>query len=257
MQIAIFGKYFSSGEYILTDAYISVIEALKISGMDTDMPIKLNWLDSEEFDSSASKEALSKYDGIIIPGGFGSRGINGKINVITYARENKIPLFGLCYGMQLICIEYARNICNLENANTVEIDPDTQYPIVALMDEQQQILADSQLGGTMRLGSYQCTLKPGSIAANAYKVDQISERHRHRYEINPEYVEVLEKAGLVFSGTSPDGNLMEIAELPIETHPFFLGTQFHPEFLARVENPHPLFNAFLLAVHAHKNNTAD
>jgi CTP synthase len=182
-----------------------------------------------------------------VPGGFGETGIEGKISAIRFARENKIPYFGLCYGMQLMTVEYARNVVGLEGANTTEIDQDTPHPIIAILPEQIEKLAKKDYGGSMRLGAYPCDLAEGSIAAEAYGEKSVSERHRHRYEVNPDYVQQLEAAGLVFSGRSPDGHLMEIAELPREQHPFMLGTQAHPELKARPLAPHPLFNAFIKA----------
>jgi CTP synthase len=190
---------------------------------------------------------LDKFNGIIVPGGFGSRGIEGKISVIQYCRENKIPYFGLCYGMQLAVTEFARHVAGMKNANTTEINPKSPFPVVDIMPEQKKNLQEKNFGATMRLGAYPAILKNESIAQRAYAQSEISERHRHRYEVNPEYIEKLEKAGLKFSGTSPDGRLMEIAELPLTKHPFFLGTQFHPELKSRPLNPHPLFVAFLKA----------
>jgi CTP synthase len=172
-------------------------------------------------------------------------GIEGKMMVIKYARENKIPYFGLCYGMQLMTVEYARNVLGLKGANTTEIDKNTPHPIIDIMPDQKKILADGKYGATMRLGTYVAKLKKDTVAYKAYGKDKIEERHRHRYEVNPKYIEQLEKAGLVFSGTSIDGVLMEIAELPKDKHPFFLGTQFHPEFQAHPLNPHPLFTEFI------------
>ncbi len=206
------------------------------------------WLNAEQFEKDPkSIKELDKFDGIIVPGGFGSRGIEGKIAVIKYCRENKIPYFGLCYGMQLLVTEFARNIVGMKDANTTEINPETSHPVVDIMPEQKKNLKDKNFGATMRLGAYPAILKKGSIAALAYAKGEVSERHRHRYEVNPEYVEEIQKAGLVFSGTSPDGRLMEIAELPRTEHPFFLGTQFHPELKSRPLSPHPLFVHFMKA----------
>ncbi len=187
-----------------------------------------------------------------MPGGFGETGIEGKILAIEYARAHKIPYFGLCYGMQLMTIEYARHVAGLTDAHTVEIDPQTPHPVIDVMPDQKQIIEDKKYGGTMRLGTYVADLKKGTLAAEAYGAREVSERHRHRYEVNPAYVQTLEDAGLVFSGTSPDGVLMEIAELPKSVHPFFLGTQFHPELQARPLSPHPLFTAFIQAARARR-----
>jgi len=247
-QIAIVGKYFGSGDFFLTDSYISVLEAIKHAGAVVGVNPSVKWIDSEEFEKQPQKlKELSVYDGIIIPGGFGSRGIEGKISVIKYCRENRIPYFGLCYGMQLAVIEYARHMAGMKVANTTEINSKTPFPVVDIMPEQKKNLKDKNFGATMRLGAYPAVLKKGSVAFSAYGVSEISERHRHRYEVNPEFIGKLEEAGLVFSGTSPDGRLMEIAELPHSKHPFFLGTQFHPELKSRPLNPHPLFVAFMKA----------
>ena len=249
VKIAVVGKYFDSGDFVLSDAYISVIEALKISGAWQGVKTELTWLDSKKFETGGKKllSTLGKYDGILVPGGFGETGVEGKIKVIEYARLNKIPYFGLCYGMQLMVVEYARNILGLSEANTVEINPKTTNPIIDIMPDQKQKLEIRNFGGSMRLGTYPAVVAKKTIAYEAYKSTKIDERHRHRYEVNPAYVESLEKAGLVFSGKSPNGVLMEIAELPRSVHPFMLGTQFHPEFLARPLSPHPLFTEFVKA----------
>ncbi len=256
VTIAVVGKYFDSGEFVLADSYISVLEALKHAAAHQDLKLKISYLSSKEFENGGKGlEELKGFNGILIPGGFGETGIEGKIKVIEYARANKIPYFGLCYGMQLMCIEYARNVAGLAGANTAEIDPKAPHTIIDFMPEQKEKIAKGQYGGTMRLGTYPCVLKGGTIAATAYLprlasgkaggADTIEERHRHRYEVNPSYIQKLTDAGLVFSGASPDGTLMEIAELPKEKHPFMLGTQFHPEFLSRPLSPHPLFMAFI------------
>jgi len=251
VKIAIVGKYFDSGDFVFSDAYVSVIEAIKFSAYALGAKPKLSWLNAKDF-SSTDKEKdskkikeLSKYDGIIVPGGFGESGIEGKLKVIEYARVNKIPYFGLCYGMQLMVIEYARNVLGFKDANTAEIDPKSTHLVVDIMPEQKKKLALGQYGASMRLGAYEALLKPNTVAGRAYGANSISERHRHRYEVNPEFIVDIEKAGLVFSGTSPNGELMEIAELPKNKHPFFLGTQFHPEFKARPLSPHPLFTEFI------------
>ncbi len=252
VKIGIVGKYFGSGDFVLSDAYLSVIEALKYSAYAANAKPVLTWLNASDYQNGKNTKELAKYDGILVPGGFGESGIDGKIHAIKFARENKIPYFGLCYGMQLLVIEYARNVVGLSGANTAEIDPNAKHPIVDIMPEQKALLANKDYGGSMRLGAYPAILKKGTIAFDAYKQHKISERHRHRYEVNPEYVQQIEEKGLVFSGTSPDGILMEIAELPRDKHPFFLGTQFHPEFLARPLAPHPLFDAFIRAARAHR-----
>jgi len=247
VHIAIVGKYFDTGDFVLSDAYISIIEALKFSAYDVGVKPVLHWLSSKEFDKPSSLKKLSKYDGILIPGGFGETGINGKLKVIQYAREKKIPYFGICYGMQLAVIEYARNVLKMKDANTAEIDAKAKELVIDIMPDQKEKLKDKNYGGSMRLGSYPAKLEKGSIARKAYGTDTISERHRHRYEVNPEYIEKLSLGDLKFSGTSPDGKLMEIAELPTKVHPFFLAVQFHPEFQARPLAPHPLFTEFIKA----------
>jgi CTP synthase len=248
VNIAIIGKYFSTGDFTLSDSYLSVIEALKYSAYKYDRKPVLTWLSAVDFEKDPKKlKELSKYDGILVPGGFGSRGIEGKIKAIEYARTHKIPYFGLCYGMQLMVIEYARNVLGLKDANTREVNPNSKNLVIDVMEDQKEKIAQKRLGGSMRLGAYDAKLVKGSVASNAYGATIISERHRHRYEVNNAYVERLEKAGLVFSGKSPNGKLCEIAELPSKSHPFFLGTQFHPEFKARPLRPHPLFSAFVKA----------
>ncbi|OGG60575.1 CTP synthase [Candidatus Kaiserbacteria bacterium RIFCSPHIGHO2_01_FULL_56_24] len=248
VKIGIVGKYFDTGDFVLSDAYLSVIEAIKFSAFELGVKPEIRWLNAKDYQKDPAKvKDLAQYQGIIVPGGFGESGIEGKINAIRFARENKIPYFGLCYGMQLLTVEYARHVAGLTGANTTEIDPKTKHPIIMILPDQAEKLKKKDYGGSMRLGAYPCDLKSGSVAEKAYKKDQISERHRHRYEVNPEYIAELTKAGLVFSGTSPDGKLMEIAELPKDVHPFFLGTQFHPELKARPLEPHPLFTAFVKA----------
>lgn len=248
VKIGIVGKYFDTGDYVLSDAYLSVIEAIKFSAAEAGVKAKIDWINAKEFQKGDNVEKLAEYDGIIVPGGFGETGIEGKIHAIKYAREHKIPYFGLCYGMQLAVIEIARHKLGIKDAHTVEIDPATVNPIVDVMPEQKDLIAQGNYGGTMRLGVYPAELGKGTIAHEAYGADRVEERHRHRYEINPEYIERLEaEGGIVFSGKSPDGVLMEIAELPKDVHPFFLGTQFHPELQARPLDPHPLFTAFIKA----------
>jgi len=255
VNIAVVGKYFSSGDFILSDVYISVLEALKYSAYKLNHKIKLHYIGSQTFEKDAKKptrqlgglKELNQYDGILVPGGFGSNGVEGIISVIQYAREHKIPYFGLCYGMQLLVIEYARHVLKLKDANTAEINKDSKNLVIDIMPDQKKKVAEGNYGGTMRLGAYEAVITRGTVAYEAYKNDAVEERHRHRYEVNPDYIQKLTDAGLVFSGKSPDGILMEIAELPKSKHPFFLGTQFHPEFLARPLAPHPLFTAFIKA----------
>jgi CTP synthase len=248
VNIAIVGKYFDTGDFMLSDVYISIIEALKFSAYEVGVKPMLHWLSSKDFDNGGIKlKTLSKYDGILIPGGFGETGINGKIKVIQYVREKKIPYFGICYGMQLVVIEYARNILKMKDANTAEIDRNAKDVVIDIMPDQKEKLKNKNYGGSMRLGSYPAKLEKGSIARKAYGKDKIKERHRHRYEVNPEYIEKLSSKDLRFSGRSPDGKLMEIIELPAKVHPFFVATQFHPEFQARPLSPHPLFTAFIKA----------
>ena len=249
VNIAIVGKYFSTGDFVLTDAYVSVLEAIKYSAYSQKVKAKIHTINANDFEiSNPDYDSLKKFDGIIVPGGFGEKGIEGKLNVIRYARENKIPYFGLCYGMQLMTIEYARNVLKLDGAQTAEINPKAPHLIIDIMPDQKAKLLQKNYGGSMRLGTYTANIAKNTIAFEAYKTSTIEERHRHRYEVNPEYVERIVNAGLVFSGTSPDGKLMEIAELPRSVHPFFLGTQFHPEFLARPLAPHPLFTEFIKAI---------
>jgi len=248
VHVAVIGKYFNTGDFTLSDSYLSVIEAIKYSAYKEGRKPVLTWLSSVDFEKDPTKvRTLSKYDGIIVPGGFGSRGVEGKLKAIEYARKHNIPYFGLCYGMQLLVIEYARNVLKLKDANTREVNPSSKNIIIDVMEDQKEKIATKRLGGSMRLGAYPAHLKKGTVAEKAYGSTKISERHRHRYEVNNQYREALEKAGLVFSGLSPDGKLAEIAELPTKNHPFFLGTQFHPEFKARPLSPHPLFTAFIKA----------
>ncbi len=248
VHIAMIGKYFETGDYVLSDSYLSVIEALKYSAYALHKKPKISWLSAEMFEKHPEKlKELKQYDGIVVPGGFGGRGVEGKLKVVEYARKNKIPYFGLCYGMQMMVIEYSRNVLGYKDANTREVNPKSKHIVIDVMATQKDLLEKKDYGGTMRLGTYVAKLKNGTIARAAYGKAEIIERHRHRYEVASDYIEAIEKAGLVFSGTSPDGRLMEIAELPKQKHPFFLGAQFHPEFLARPTSPHPLFTAFIKA----------
>lgn len=253
VKIAIVGKYFDTGDFVLSDAYLSVIEAIKFSAAKLGKRATIAWVNSKDIEKSPRRVAeLALFDGIIVPGGFGETGIEGKIKAIQFARERKIPYFGLCLGLQLMVIEYARHVLGIKGAHTTEIKKNAEDPVVDVMLEQKKHLASGKYGGTMRLGVYPAHLKKGTIARAAYRDELVEERHRHRYEINPNYVKRLEQAGLVFSGTSPDSVLMEIAELPAKVHPFMLGTQFHPELQARPLAPHPLFTAFLTAAVARK-----
>ncbi len=252
VSIAIVGKYFDTGDFVLSDAYLSVIESIKFSAAKLGKRAKISWVNSKHFEKGKSTASLSKFDGVIVPGGFGEAGIEGKIKAIKFVREHKIPYLGICYGMQLMVIEYARHVLGLKDANTAEIKKTAKHLIVDVMLEQKQHLIEAKYGGTMRLGVYPAYLKKGTMARKAYKKEIIEERHRHRYEINPAYVKKIEDAGLIFSGTSPDGVLMEIAELKKSDHPFMIGTQFHPELQARPLAPHPLFTEFIKAATVRK-----
>jgi CTP synthase len=248
LKIAVVGKYFDTGDFMLSDAYVSVIEAVKFSSYWNDAKTTLTWINSKEYEADPKKVSeLKNYDGVIVPGGFGESGIEGVIMAIEYVRRNKIPYLGLCYGMQLAVIEYCRNVIGWKDAHTAEINPNSSHVIIDIMSDQKEHLKNGNYGASMRLGAYPALLKEGTIARESYGSSEVSERHRHRYEVNNEYITDIEKSGLVFSGTSPDGNLMEIAELPRSQHPFFLGTQFHPELKARPLHPHPLFSAFVKA----------
>ncbi|MFA6383056.1 MAG: CTP synthase [Parcubacteria group bacterium] len=246
IKIGIVGKYFGTGDFVLSDAYISVIEAIKHAAFKNKVKPQIDWINSELFEKEPEKlEDLKQYNGVVIPGGFGSRGVEGKIKAIQFLRENKIPYLGLCYGMQLAVIEFARNVLGLKDANTTEIDRDTKNPVIDIMPEQKKNLEDKNFGATMRLGAYPANVSKGTLAYKAYGKTKISERHRHRWEVNPEYIDRLKKAGLVFSAKSPNSKLMEIAELPTSAHPFFLGSQFHPELKSKPLDPHPLFVEFI------------
>lgn len=248
IKIGIVGKYFGTGDFVLSDAYISVIEAIKHAAYKNLAKPEISWINSELFEKEPEKlESLKEYDGVVIPGGFGSRGVEGKIKAIQFLRENKIPFLGLCYGMQLAVIEFARNILGLKDANTTEINRDTKNSVIDIMPEQKKNLKDKNYGATMRLGAYPAILTKNTLAFSAYQKNKISERHRHRWEVNPEYIKKLEAKGLVFSGKSPNGTLMEITELPQSEHPFFLGTQFHPELKSNPIDAHPLFLEFVKA----------
>ena len=248
VRIAVIGKYFKTGDFVLADVYISVIEALRHAAGALGKKLIIDWLDAGDYENDGKKLSdLDAYAGIVVPGGFGERGVEGKIRVIRYAREKRIPFLGLCYGMQLAVVEFARHVAGFRGAHTTEVNPKTKYPVIDVMPDQKTKLARDDYGGTMRLGAYPAWIKEGTLAHVAYGRSQISERHRHRYEVNPRFIETLTQKGLVFSATSPDGRLQEIAELPPAIHPFFLGSQFHPEFKSSPLKPHPLFLAFLRA----------
>ena len=246
VAIGIVGKYFDIGTSQLSDSYISVIEAVKHAAWNNNLKPVIRWIDSKVFEKDRSQlSSLDELDGVIVPGGFGLSGIDGKIETIRYCRENNIPYLGLCLGMQLAVVEFARNVCNMKGAHSTEVDKNTPFPVIDFIPEQVKILQDSRYGATMRLGAYPAVLKKNTLVYRLYGSEKVSERHRHRYEVNPEYVEKLEKCGLVFSGRSPDGVLMEFMELP--GHPFFVGTQAHPEFKSRPLKPSPLFDGLIKA----------
>ena len=251
VKIGIVGKYFSTGDFILPDAYISVIEALKHAGAANKVKVEIDWINSDAYEKKPSLvKELKNYDGIVVPGGFGKRGIEGKIMAIKFARENKIPYLGLCYGMQLATIEFARHVCGLKKAHTTEVDPKTKFPVIHIMPDQAQNLAKKQYGNTMRLGAYPCVLDKKSNSFKLYRTNRISERHRHRYEFNNDFRTRLIRKGLVLAGLSPDKKLVEIIE--VANHPFFIGTQFHPELKSRPLNPHPLFVGLIAAANKRK-----
>jgi len=246
VKIGMVGKYFETGKFTLMDSYISIIEAIKHSSWFHKRKPEIYWIGAEKYerDSKLVKE-LKNYDGIIIPGGFGSRGIEGKIKAIEFCRKQKIPFLGLCLGMQLSVVEFARNVCGLKGANSTEFSKKSKYPVIDVMSEQTALLREKKYGGTMRLGAYKCKIKPKTLSFKAYRLTKTSERHRHRYELNNAFREVLEKKGLVMAGINPEKNLVEIIE--IKDHPFFVGTQFHPEYKSRPLKPHPLFREFIKA----------
>lgn len=235
--VAMVGKYIE-----LRDAYISILESLKHAGISNDVRVNVRRVDASLLEENGSAEILKDVDGIVVPGGFGYRGIEGKLKAVQFARENQIPFLGLCLGMQCGVIEFARNVCKLNSANSSEFDPETTNPVIDLLPQQKSV---KDLGGTMRLGGYPCKLEKKSRAHEAYRKEVVYERHRHRYEVNNDYRDILLKAGFSFSGTSPDGSLVEIVE--VQDHPWFVASQFHPEFKSRPNRPHPLFNAFIAA----------
>ncbi|MBI4182023.1 MAG: CTP synthase [Candidatus Aenigmarchaeota archaeon] len=254
VRIGIVGKYFDIGDFTLEDSYLSVIEAIKHASWQQGAKPRIQWIDSKEFERDSSRlRSLEEYDGIIVPGGFGSSGVEGKIGAIRHCREQGIPYLGLCYGMQLAVVEYARNACGLEGANTTETGP-APHPVIDVLPEQAQLLAAKNYGNTMRLGNCTAVLAPGTLVHRLYGRDRVVERHRHRYEVNPAYIPQLEAKGAIFSGRSPDRRLMEFFEL--KGHPFFVGTQAHPELLSRPQRPHPLFLGFIQAALARQQPAA-
>lgn len=255
VNVAVVGKYFGVGKFQLSDSYVSVIESIKHASWNNKVKTKLTWIDATKVEKQGAKTILKGFDGIVVPGGFGKRGTEGMIETIKYARENKIPYLGLCYGMQMATIEFARNVAGLKSANTTEVDDNNPHPVIHIMPDQEKKLLNREYGATMRLGAWDCVVTRGTHTEKAYLESKwitkagkakISERHRHRYEFNNEYRGKLVEAGLVVSGATPDGKLVEIIEL--KDHPFFVGSQFHPEFLSRPLSPHPLFNAFMKTI---------
>jgi CTP synthase len=241
VSIALVGKYVH-----LRDSYKSLHESLVHAALECDVKLDLDYIDSEELESGNVEARLSRHDAILVPGGFGDRGAEGKILAIEFARKNDIPFFGICLGMQMAVVEYARNVCGLKGANSAEFDPQAEHLVVDIMPDQRGV---EDKGATMRLGAYPCTIKPDSLALQIYGTSRISERHRHRFEVNNAYRERLEDGGLVLSGVSPDGRLVEMVELPAHAH--FIGCQFHPEFKSKPHTPHPLFTSFVRAAIEH------
>lgn len=244
-KIAMVGKYFSTGDFTLSDAYLSVIESVKHAAAKNDIKAKMTWIDSTQIEKEGP-DILAGYDGIVVPGGFGGRAVEGIIQSIKYARQNKIPYFGLCFGMQLAAVEFARNVAGFKDAHTTEINPKTKHPIIHVMESQKEKVEKKDLGGTMRLGSWDFKATAGTKFAKTYGKLEGSERHRHRYEFNNQYRKVFEKKGMIIAATTKDGKLVESLEL--KDHPFFIGVQFHPELKSRPMHPHPLYLAFMEAV---------
>jgi CTP synthase len=240
IKIAVVGKYVQ-----IVDAYKSIREAFTHAGVHNDVHVDVKWIDAEDIEKAGAEEALDGVSGILVPGGFGERGIQGKLDAVRYARENDIPFLGICLGLQCAVIEFARNVCGIEDADSSEVNPQTDNAVIDLMEDQKSI---SKKGGTMRLGAYPCRIKPGTLAATCYDSTDISERHRHRWEVNNKYRDTFERHGMVFSGTSPDGHLVEMVEL--RNHPHFVAAQFHPELKSRPNRPHPLFFSLVKAAKA-------
>jgi CTP synthase len=252
VNIAMVGKYVTTGTFSLPDSYVSINESVRHACASLGVNAKITWLDSSSFETKPETiKELSNFDGVIVPGGFGSSGVEGKIMAIKQCRENNIPYLGLCLGLQLAVVEFARDACKLCGAHSTEIDQDSKHPVIDILPEQKKVLVESRYGASMRLGAHPAVLEKGSLVEKLYGKSEISERHRHRYEVNPKYIEAMEKSGLKFSGKSPDGRLMEFLELP--GHPFFVATQAHPEFLSRFERPAPLFVGFVQACMERKN----
>jgi len=243
VEIAVCGKYVH-----LRDAYKSIIEAFTHGGIHNDVKVNIRWIDAEDIENHGAEQYLSDVSGILVPGGFGERGINGKVEAVRYARENRIPFLGICLGLQSAVIEFAKNVCGIEDAASSEFSPSCANPVIDLMSDQE---ADGDKGGTMRLGAYPCVIKPDTLGAECYGAQRIDERHRHRWEVNNKYRDTFEKNGLVISGNYEERNLVEMVELP--DHPFFIAVQFHPELKSRPDRPHPLFRAL---VHAAKLTAA-
>jgi len=250
VKIGVVGKYFETGKFTLVDSYISIIESIKQASWFHKRKPEIFWLSAEKYERTPQLvKELKNYDGLIIPGGFGKRGAEGKIKAIEFCRKNKIPFLGLCLGMQLAVVEFARNVCGLKGAHSTEFSANCKYPVIDVMPEQKALLHEKKYGGTMRLGAYKCRIGPKTLSFKAYRTSDTSERHRHRYELNNEFREVLETGGMVMAGINPERDLVEIIEL--KKHPFFVGTQFHPEFKSRPLRPHPLFKEFIRAAIQH------